>query len=194
MKKVYLYPVVGVVSALITVLICALALGQDVFTSILIAWLSAAACILVARGGWAVTNKEVNDSFVASEIWGVVAVGLYAWFIWNTSEAVQTSIVFGTIAAVINSVCFRFIAGKNEKICEMAEGTAPVVPMTRKEKISELAETIRYRFMPDGVTPNLDAPLCVDEDGRHLTPAEAEANGLGALYAEALEYIKSIVK
>lgn len=192
MKKVYLYPVVGVVSALVTVLISALAVGQDVFTSILIAGLVASASILIARVAWAIVHDEADDSFVASEVWGVVAVGLYAWFIWNTSESVQTSLVFGIIAAVVNAVGFRFIAERNEKVYESVAKTQPA-PMTRKEKITELAETIRYKYMPDGVTPNLDAPLCVDEDGRHLTPAEAESKGLGALYAEAIEYIKTIV-
>lgn len=194
MKKIYVYPLSGLVPAIATALITILAVKLDVFTGISLGILALATGILTARLCFAIVKKGLYDSFIASEVWFAIGVGLYAWLIFNESVAVQTILVFSIMACAMNAIGFRFIAEKNEKEIESAAAPVVVPELSKKEKVAKMASEIRYRFMDDGVTPNLDAPLCVDEDGRHLTPAEADEKGLGALYAEAIEYIKSIVK
>ena len=60
------------------------------------------------------------------------------------------------------------------------------------DSIETLASTLRYRYLDDGVTPNYDSPLCYYE-GNALTAKEADKKGLGAMYASAMEYIKTLV-
>lgn len=195
-KKVYIYPASAAVPAIATALISILAFHVPVVEGILLGVLAVMVGIIIARLVVAILDKKIFDSFVASEVWGAIGAGLFGWFIFNTSEAIQTTLVFGMITCAINAFCFRFIAEKREveTVKVIAEAPKTMPEMTRKEKVAKLAGEMRYKLMDDGVTPNLDAPLCVDEDGHHLTPVEADEKGLGALYAEAIEYIKTIVK
>lgn len=191
MKKTLIYSGAVVVPGIAVGLILALAAHMNVVLAVFLGLFASLCGAEVCRIIMHAVYRDWSDSFIASAIWQTVAVGLFAWLCFNTSEAIQTMLVFGIITAAINSIGFRFIAQPREEAIEPK--AVAVKEPSRKEKIAELVETLRYKFMPDGVTPNLDAPLCVDEDGHHLTPSEADKKGLGAMYAEAVEYIKTIV-
>lgn len=187
MKK-FIKPLVYVLPVIVfmvgATLITKFAAHKDIILAVSIGVISGLGANVVARLVWHIVRKDLDESFLASEVWYAIVVGLVAWLVFNTSSAIQTMLVFGLMTAIVNAFGFRFIS-------EPRETDAPI--LSRKEKIMELAKTLRYKYMEDGKTPNLNEPLCVDADGNHLTPVEADAQGLGSIYAEAIEYIKTIV-
>lgn len=187
-RNIAIYIASVVVPMAIAALVCKLALHMDIVMTVFIGLAAGFLGGIVCRLVWHAVKNDWTQSFGASIIWETICFGLFTWLVFNTSGAIQTSLVFGIIASAVNAFGFCFIAGSREKVLAPVEKEP-----SRKEKISELAQTLRYKFMEDGITPNLDAPLCVDADGHHLTPAEADGRGLGAQYAEAIEYIKTIV-
>lgn len=189
MNKTVAYSVFTFVAFLTATLVTACALYMGWFMGIFIGIFAALCANVLTRMVWHLVKNDLSEAFLASEIWYAIYVGLFGWFVFNTSAPTQTSLVFVMLGCAVNALGFRFICkGEIAPVPEM-EKKEP----TKKEKVAELCKTLRYRFLEDGVTPNLDAPLCVDEDGRHLTPSEADAKGLGAQCAEAIEYIKTIV-
>lgn len=181
--KTIVYPAAAVVGLVTGALIARFALHMDVIMVVAVGIMADIVAGVVARGVVHVATKDLGAPFLASFVWHAVTAALVVWFVFNTSEAVQTTLTFAILASTANALGFRFI---------ISEDKADTMP-SRRERIAELAATLRYRMMDDGITPNLNAPLCVDPDGNHLTPAEADARGLGALYGEALEYIKTLV-
>lgn len=195
-NKILAYSVPTFVAALTATLVSALPVGMGWVMGVAIGILAGMTANLIARLVWHIVKHEMGQAFLASEVWYALLTGAFAWFVFNTSTAVQTSLVFVMLGCEVNALGFRWIykdGADPMPEMEKAEKKAEAKEPSRKEKISALASSLRYKFMDDGVTPNLDAPLCVDEDGHHLTPAEADGKGLGAQYAEAIEYIKTIV-
>lgn len=187
-QKTVIYSLAAVVCGVACGLILGLAKHIGVTLSVFYGIFAAGVGALVARFVLHLVHKDTDDRWKATMVWGVIACGLWLWLILNTSAAIQTVLVFAITAAVLNYVGFRFIA-KPDDVKAVVEETRVE---TRKEKIDRLAREMRYKLLEDGKTPNLDEPLC-RIDGSDLTPQEAFDAGHGAEYAEAIEYIKTLV-
>ncbi len=187
MKKYVLYPVTAVVTGfgLFAGLFWGVKIGA--LYSIFWAVLAAFGGLLIARLVLHLVQGDRSKQFLATMVWGVIALGLFCWLILNTYSWLQTVLVFAIMTAVLNYFGFRFICTPEEVISN------PVTDKeeSRKEKIARLATEMRYEM--NGDTPQLDKPLC-EVDGVALTPAEAEEKGLGAVAANGIEYIKKYVK
>jgi uncharacterized protein YacL len=184
--KLWLYPLVGVVSGAALFAVCYWALHLDMVYSIFYGILAAGVAFLVTRGIIHIVKKELTKAFTATTVWGVLACLLWTWLILNTSSAVQTTLVFGILSCVLCFVGFELWGKKGEEYL-----TEVVEVESKKEKIKRLATELKYQM--DGETPLLDHPLC-EIDGVAYTPAEADAMGYGAIAANGIEYIKKYVK
>lgn len=186
--KYWLYPLCGVVTFLALALPLIFAADLPVAYGISYGILLGVCSIWTARLILHIAIKNTPESFVASQVWYGITIALFVLLILNESQSIQTMLVFGIAACVVNSLGFRFFSETKADVAVQAE----VKKETKKEVIERLASTLRYRYLPDNVTPNYDEPLCLYE-GTALTAVEAEKKGLGAMYASAIEYIKSIV-
>ena len=194
--KAWLYPLVAVIGGVACYLILSLALHLDkvysAFYGVFTAWVA----FLLARFCLHLIYKDSDDRWKATMVWGVIAAGLFLWLILNSSRDIQTALVFSVLTSVINYCGFQWIAKSEDAAAVVSEVEPVLAPETKTEtksqKIARLAGELKYRYLEDGKTPNLDAPLCL-VDGVALTPKEADAKGYGALYARAIEYIKTLV-
>ena len=184
--KLWLYPLVAVVSGAALFLLCQFVFHLELVYSIFYGLLAASIAFLATRGIVHIVKKELSKAFTATTVWGVLACLLLAWLIINTSSAVQTALVFGILSCVLCFVGFELWGKKGEEYL-----TEVVEIESKKEKIKRLAGELKYQM--DGETPLLDHPLC-EIDGVAYTPDEADAMGYGAIAANGIEYIKKYVK
>lgn len=184
--RYWLYPVVSVVIGVACYLILFFAVHLDAVYAVFYSIFASGVAFGVARLILHVIAKDKSDSFKATMVWLSIALGLFLWLILNPYSWMQTVLVFAIMTAVLNYFGFRFIAKPEDVISSIAVET-------RKEKIERLAREMKYELAEDGTTPLLDKPLCL-VDGVALTPKEADELGYGAVYANAIEYIKKIVK
>ena len=187
MKKYVIYPVTGLVTGLgfFAGLFWGVKLGA--LYSVFYAILTSFSCVLGARLIVHLVAGDKSRRFLATMVWGVIALGLFLWLILNIHSWLQTVLVFAIMTAVLNYFGFRFICVPEEVVL------IPEVEKSesKKEKITRLASELKYEM--DGETPLLEHPLC-EIDGVAYTPAEAEAMGYGAIAANGIEYIKNYVK
>ena len=183
--KYWLYPVCGIVPFLALSLPLIFGAGLPASYGICYGLLLGAFSIWTARLILHCVTKATSRSFIASQVWYAITLVLFVLFILNESSSVQTMLVFGIMASCVNSLGFRFIAEEKSE-------DYPAKSESRKDAIERLASTLRYRYLDDGITPNYDSPLCYYE-GNALTAKEAEKKGLGAMYASAIEYIKTFL-
>lgn len=192
--KAWLYPVTSLVAGGVCFLALHLALHMDIVYSVFYAVFAAAVTFLLVRLIVHLVYKDTDDRWKATMIWGVIATGMFLWLILNTHRDIQTVLIFAVLVSTINFCGFRWIAKSETATAAVSEMSAAieVKTETRAEKIERLASTLKYRYLEDGKTPNLDAPLCL-VDGVAVTPKQADERGYGALYANAIEYIKTLV-
>lgn len=183
--KYWLYPLCGIVPFLALSLPLIFGAGLSSSYGICYGLLLGTFSIWIARLILHCVTKATSNSFVASQVWYAITLVLFVLFILNENSSVQTMLVFALIATCVNSFGFRFFSGEENV-------DLPVKAESKKDAIERLASTLRYRYLDDGVTPNYDSPLCYYE-GNALTAKEADKKGLGAMYASAIEYIKTLV-
>lgn len=186
--KAVVYPLSALVCGLLCGLLLSVVKHVDITYSVFYGIFAGSVGYLVARFALHVVKKDTDDRWKATMVWGVIAAGLFLWLILNTTAAIQTVLVFAICASIVNYFGFRYIA-KTDDVKAVVE---EVRVETRKEKIDRLASELRYKYLDDGKTPNYDSPLC-RIDGVSMTPQEAFDAGYGKEYAEAIEYIKTLI-
>ena len=101
--KLWLYPLVAVVSGAALFAVCHWALHLDMVYSIFYGILASLIGFLACRGIIHIVKKDLSKAFTATTVWGVLACLLWTWLILNMSPAIQTALVFGILSCVL---CF----------------------------------------------------------------------------------------
>lgn len=147
--------------------------------------LTSALCgFLSARATYLIVKKEMKTNLVISEIWLCYSAVALFGCIRTESYALFGAYLWCVGIGLVNAIGFTYLCSEIEEI-----------PLNKVDDFARMKESLKFKFINDDLNekPDLSRPLIVI-DGVPRSAAEAERMGYGALSADAIEYIKMILK
>lgn len=183
-SKRFVYLASIVVAFAATVLTCSLVFDLPSLYTAHISLLTCLLALAAARIIFALATKTAKANVIISEAWLIFACAALFVCIRTASMSAYSLFLWLVGLGLINAIGFTFLCSEIRDL-----------PITKVDDYIRLKAGLKFRFVGDELDgkPDLNQPLIV-VDGVPRSADEAEKMGYGAKAADALEYIKMILK